>query len=594
MVRLRMTLSEFLEPSDWFAPRHLGPSDEEVSEMLKVLGATSLDALADETVPADIRTSQFEIPAARSEAALLRELAAIAEQNQVWRSFIGTGYHGTITPPVILRNVLENPGWYTQYTPYQPEIAQGRLEALLNFQTMVSDLTALPLANASLLDEATAAAEAMAMARSATRGKKTGFFVAEDCHPQTIAVVETRARPLGIELHVGAPEAIQIEEWDLFGAVLSYPTTDGRIVDYEALCRRVHDHGGLVIVAADPLALTLLRPPGEFGADIAIGSTQRFGVPVGYGGPHAAYLAARDEYRRQMPGRLVGVSRDRRGRVAYRLALQTREQHIRRDRATSNICTAQALLAIMASMYAVHHGADGLVAIARRVRGLTRLLAHGLGQAGLACDNGELFDTVRLRVDKKEREAILDRARAKRINLREFDDGLGVTLDERSTTEDVADLLAVLTGKTRGIDVSALAVDSDLIADYPSPLQRTSAFLTHEVFTSHRSEHELLRYLHRLQSRDLSLTTSMIPLGSCTMKLNATSRDASGDLAGICRRASVCAGRPGQGLSTSDRGPRGLVSGNDRVCRRVADAELGGSGRVRRVAHHSGLSRRPW
>ncbi len=515
-----MALS-LLDPTDRFPPRHIGPSDPEIAEMLETLGLSSLDALVEETVPEGIRLAKpLALPPARGEREVREALRAHASRNQVFRSFIGMGYHGCLVPAVVQRNVLENPGWYTQYTPYQAEIAQGRLEALLNFQTMVADLTGLPLANASLLDEATAAAEAMHMGHALARGDRRGFWVAEDCHPQTIAVVTTRAKPLGIDLRVGPAASADFGRGDLFGVLLQYPTTDGRILDYSPLVERAHAAGALVAVATDLLALTLLRPPGEFGADIAVGSSQRFGVPMGYGGPHAAFLATRDEHKRQMPGRIVGVSKDAEGRPAYRLALQTREQHIRRDKATSNICTAQVLLAVMAGMYAVYHGAEGLTAIARRVHALTMHLAHGLRRLGMAVGEDPFFDTLRVRLDRAAaQERVLKHAHERRLNLRPYADGsVGVALDETAT---VADLELVLESfSERALPFRAMDLGPE--AGLPAPHARQSAFLTHPVFNTHHSEHEMLRYLHRLQGRDLSLAHSMIPLGSCTMKLNAT------------------------------------------------------------------------
>jgi glycine dehydrogenase len=471
-------------------------------------------------VPAAIRRHRpLALPAARGEHQALRDLRALASRNQVFRSFLGMGYHDCITPGVIQRGILDNPGWYTQYTPYQAEIAQGRLEALLTFQTMVADLTGLPLANASLLDEATAAAEAMTMCRSLARGKSKGFFVAEDSHPQTIAVVRTRALPLGIDVRVGAVEDADFGA--LFGALVSYPTTDGRVRDYAALAERAHAAGALLVVAADLLALALLRPPGEFGADIAVGSTQRFGVPLGFGGPHAAYLSTRDEHKRQLPGRLVGVSRDAEGRPAYRLALQTREQHIRRDKATSNICTAQVLLAVTAAMYAVYHGPDGLRQIARRVRSLALVLAEGLKRLGLPVGGEPFFDTLRVRLPREAGSRVLARALDQGINLRPYDDAsVGVALDETVTAGELDTLLGIFAGGPVSFRSEDLAPGVE--PDFAPPFRRTSPFLTHEVFNRYHSEHEMLRYLHRLQARDLSLTTSMIPLGSCTMKLNGT------------------------------------------------------------------------
>ncbi|MFQ5791456.1 MAG: aminomethyl-transferring glycine dehydrogenase, partial [Acidobacteriota bacterium] len=466
--------------------------------------------------------ADLDLPDASPEHLLLRRLEEIGATNRVFRSYIGMGYHDTFTPSVIQRNILENPGWYTQYTPYQAEIAQGRLEALLNFQTMVADLTGLPLANASLLDEATAAAEAMSMCFAIARQKRKGFFVSQDCHPQTKGVVETRARPLGIELHTGPNEAIDFESQDLFGVLLQYPTTDGRILDYASLAERIHAAGALLVVAADLLALTLLRAPGEFGADIAVGSSQRFGLPLGAGGPHAAFLATRNEYARRLPGRLVGVSQDAEGKAAYRLAIQTREQHIRRDKATSNICTAQVLLAIMAGMYAVYHGPDGLRRIARRVNGLTRVLGEGLRRVGHDLGEGHFFDTLRVGLRNRTAEQVHRAARERRINLRSYpDDSIGVALDETVTEEDLIALLEVFS-PSASVPFTVEEIASGVDSSYPVPLARTSSFLDHEVFHRYHSEHGLLRYIHRLETRDLSMTTSMISLGSCTMKLNGT------------------------------------------------------------------------
>jgi glycine dehydrogenase len=515
--------SDVLSPSDTFVNRHVGPSDADVSEMLRVVGVSSLDELVRATVPAAIlRKQPLSLPSARTEREATEALRKIFQQNEVFRSLIGMGYSDCITPPVIRRNILENPGWYTQYTPYQAEISQGRLEALLNFQTMVAELTALPLANASLLDEGTAAAEAMHMAHALAGDQRNAFFVADDCHPQTIAVVLGHAEPLGIVVHVGPVSSLDPEKQGLFGALVQYPATDGRVVDYAPLAERLHAHKALLVVAADILALSLLRPPGEFGADIAVGVTQRFGVPMGFGGPHAAYMATREEYKRHMPGRIVGVSRDARGKRAYRLALQTREQHIRRDKATSNICTAQVLLAVMASMYAVYHGPKGITRIARRVRGLTAALRAGLEQLGFESGQEPFFDTLRVATTKAQAGAIVTRAVAHRINLRRYDDGqLGVSLDETTTIADVEELFAVFSGKDApGINATAFAAQAG--SNYAPGLARTSAFLTHDVFNRYHVEHELLRYIHRLQAKDLSLTTSMIPLGSCTMKLNAS------------------------------------------------------------------------
>ena len=511
-----------LAPTDTFPRRHIGPDEAEVTEMLRLLGYTSLEDLIAAVVPEGIRLRRaLNLPEPRGEHELLDDLHGMAARNEVFRSFIGMGYHDCITPPVVQRNVLENPGWYTQYTPYQAEIAQGRLEALLNFQTMVAELTGLPLANASLLDEATAAAEGMGMCHNLVRDRR-GFFVAEDCHPQTIAVVRTRARPLGIEVHVGPVDTVDVAAQDLFGVLVQYPTTDGRIVDYAALAERVHAGGALLVTAADLLALTLLRPPGEFGADVCVGSSQRFGVPLGYGGPHAAFLSTRDEHKRQIPGRIVGLSKDRHGNPALRLALQTREQHIRRDKATSNICTAQVLLAVMASMYAVYHGPEGLYAIARRVHRLTAVLAAGLRRLGLDPGRVPFFDTLRLRVGARAAE-VMAAARARRINLRDYGDGtLGLSLDETTLEKDLFALWECFAGG-RTLDFTIDELLEGAAEDYAAPFLRTSPYLLHAVFNRHHSEHEMLRYIHRLEARDLSLTTSMIPLGSCTMKLNGTS-----------------------------------------------------------------------
>jgi glycine dehydrogenase len=510
-----------LEPTGRFVDRHIGPSDAEVAEMLEAIGLDSLDALVEATVPSSIRLRRpLDLPEARGEHELIDELRQVARRNQVFRSFIGMGYHDCVTPPVIQRNVLENPGWYTAYTPYQAEIAQGRLEALINFQTMVADLTGLPLANASLLDEATAAAEAMAMCHALDRGQRHVFFVSEGCHPQTIAVVKTRAASLGLEVRVGRAEEADLAAEGAFGVLLQYPTTDGRVRDYAELAARAHAAQALVVVATDLLALTLLRPPVEFGADIAVGSSQRFGVPLGFGGPHAAFLSTKDEYKRQIPGRLIGVSRDAEGRPAYRMALQTREQHIRREKATSNICTAQVLLAVMASMYAVYHGPEGLRRIAERVHGLTAALAVALRALGLDLGRDPFFDTLRVRLAAGLAGAVLEAARQRRINLRDYGDGsVGIALDETTTDEDLDLLLEAFSAGRR----TATEFDAPSPVDSPAPFARTTRFLTHPVFNTHHSEHEMLRYMRMLEGRDLSLTTSMIPLGSCTMKLNATS-----------------------------------------------------------------------
>ncbi len=512
------------QPSDLFVDRHLGSGEEEIREMLETLGCDSIDDLVDAVVPESIRLSRpLDMGEPRGEHDVLGWLREIALKNFVCRSYIGMGYYNTYTPPVIQRNILENPGWYTQYTPYQAEIAQGRLEALMNFQTMVADLTALPLANASLLDEATAAAEAMSMALAITKKKKKGIFVARDCHPQTISVVETRALPLGLEVGVGDPSEIDFESDDQFAVLVQYPTTDGKVLDYSELADRAHAAGALLIVATDLLALALLRPPGEFGADIAVGSSQRFGVPLGFGGPHAAFLSTRKDYERHLPGRVVGLSKDAQGDPSFRLARQTREQHIRRDKATSNICTAQVLLAIMASMYAVYHGPNRLRRIASHVHGLVCILATGLRRLGFDLGNDLFFDTLKVRVDKDASLEITTAARSRCLNLRHYEDGaLGISLDETVTHKDLEDLLLVFSRAHQlPFTVDDLAAETDLDVGYPEPFARTSEFLTQEIFHRFHSEHELLRYMQKLQERDLSLATSMIPLGSCTMKLNA-------------------------------------------------------------------------
>jgi len=498
---------------DRFVDRHIGPDTRDVVEMLQVLGKGSLDALIDATVPAGIRLKRpLDLPTGLSEYGLLQDLQQIAAKNQVFRTYLGMGYSDTVTPAVIQRNILENPGWYTQYTPYQPEISQGRLEALLNYQTMVIDLTGLPVANASLLDEGTAAAEAMSLVHAVKGGDAKAFFVASDCHPQTIEVVRTRAEPLGWRVVVGDPDSFDFKT-SVFGALVQYPSTDGRVRDLRAFIERVHRQGALAVVAADLLSLCLLTPPGELGADVAVGSSQRFGVPLGYGGPHAAYFACREEHVRHMPGRIIGVSQDAQGRPALRMALQTREQHIRREKATSNICTAQALLAIIAGMYAVYHGPRGLKAIAQHVHGLTSLLAAGLRKLGFKLRHQHFFDT--LAVEAKADE-IVAAAAARRINLRRIDARtVSISLDETCSREDVENVLAVF---GTGAALDQLEPESAL----PQKLVRTSAYLTHPVFNTHHSETEMLRYMRLLQSRDLSLTHSMIPLGSCTMKLNAT------------------------------------------------------------------------
>ena len=505
-----------------FAERHIGVSQQQTQQMLQVLGLNSLDELIDKTVPPAIRLNRgLQLPTAQTESAALTRLKAIASQNQIYRSFIGMGYYNCITPPVILRNVLENPGWYTAYTPYQAEIAQGRLEALLNFQTMIIELTGLEIANSSLLDEGTAAAEAMSMSYGLCKTKANAFFVDAGCHPQTIEVIKTRALPLGIEVIIG-----DYAEFDfstpIFGALLQYPTTEGTVRDYSQFIDRVHEAKALATVAADILSLALLTPPGEFGADIAVGSTQRFGVPLGYGGPHAAFFATKQKYQRQVPGRIVGVSKDVHGKPALRLALQTREQHIRREKATSNICTAQVLLAVIASMYGVYHGADGIKAIALRVHQLTATLAEGLQELGYKMGSNSFFDTIRVETGDTNAADLIKIAANKQINLRWLDShAIGISLDETTTLEDLTNLWHIFAGDTELPFDGAKLLNSQPFKITQAQL-RTSEYLTDEVFNRYHCETELLRYLHSLETKDLSLTTSMIPLGSCTMKLNAT------------------------------------------------------------------------
>jgi glycine dehydrogenase len=516
---------KLLDPSDPFVTRHVGPRAADVRAMLDYLGFDGLDALVEAAVPAAIRSARpLALDPPRGEHETLAELRRIAGKNEVFRNFIGMGYYDTITPPVVLRNVFENPGWYTQYTPYQAEIAQGRLEALLAFQTLVADLTGLPLANASLLDEATAAAEAMAMCHAADRANRKVFFAAADCHPQTLAVLETRAEPLGIEVRVGDAAVVDPSSGDLFGILLQYPATDGRLVDHRDLVARARAANVMVVMATDLLALALLVPPGELGAHVAIGSAQRFGVPMGLGGPHAAFLATDEAHARSMPGRIVGVSKDAHGRPALRLALQTREQHIRREKATSNICTAQVLLAVMAAMYAVYHGPEGIRRIARRVHGAAAVLAAALARMGLDCGEAPFFDTLRVQTTPEQGRAVLAAAAKLRINLRAYDDGtVGVALDEAVEREELVAVCSAFAAAVPDAAAARLAeLEVSVDAEIPAPFARSSGFLTHEVFNTHRAEHEMLRYLHRLQARDLSLVQSMIPLGSCTMKLNAT------------------------------------------------------------------------
>lgn len=514
------SLSQLRDP-EAFLRRHLGPDAAEQQAMLDSLGLGSRIELIEQTVPPGIRLNRaLDLPPALDEQAALAKLRGYAEQNQVWTSLIGMGYHGTLTPTVILRNVLENPGWYTAYTPYQPEIAQGRLEALLNFQQLTIDLTGLELANASLLDEATAAAEAMALAKRVAKSRSNLFFVDENCHPQTISVVQTRAEGFGFELIIDAVD--NLKQHQVFGALLQYPDTHGEIRDLRPVIDQLHAQQALACVAADLLSLLLLTPPGELGADVVFGSSQRFGVPMGYGGPHAAFFASREEYKRAIPGRIIGVSKDARGNVALRMALQTREQHIRREKANSNICTAQVLLANIASCYAVYHGPQGLKRIAQRVHRLTCILAAGLERHGIARVNRQFFDTLTLDVGGAQ-SAIIDSAKAAQINLRILGRGRVVlSLDETSDENTVARLFDVLLGADHGLNVDEIDAEV-LVSGIPDHLQRNTPYLCHPVFNAHHSETEMLRYLKQLENKDLALNQSMIPLGSCTMKLNATS-----------------------------------------------------------------------
>lgn len=520
-------METFSFEKEQFQNRHIGPDEHDLRDMLAVIGVNSLDELIDQTVPENIK-SQFplSLPEPLSEHEFLSKIADLAKKNKLFKSYIGMGYYDTFTPPVILRNIIENPGWYTQYTPYQAEIAQGRLEALLNYQTMVADLTKMEVANASLLDEATAAGEAMAMIHAIVAKDKPSankFFVSDTVLPQTLAVLKTRSSALGYELVIGSHANTRLDE-SFFGAIVQYPSQDGAVRDYQDFIRMAHDAGALVVVAADLLSLVLLKPPGEFGADIVVGSSQRFGVPMGYGGPHAAFMATKEEYIRHMPGRIIGVSIDANGNTAYRMTLQTREQHIRREKATSNICTAQALLAIVAGMYAVYHGPEGLKRIARNVHGLTVALEEHLLKLGYEQLNAEYFDTLEIRVGSAERIQAI--AEARKINFRYIDGNtVGVSLDETTTPDDVHNIISVF-AEASEIKYQPNGTESLLAGigvAYAPPFERTSPFMTHPVFNRYHSETEMLRYLKSLENKDLSLAHSMIPLGSCTMKLNATS-----------------------------------------------------------------------
>ncbi|MDT8428673.1 MAG: aminomethyl-transferring glycine dehydrogenase [Pseudomonadales bacterium] len=521
----QLTLDE-LQYRDEFIARHVGPNQTQIRKMLDALGVASLAELIRQTVPSSIALQRpLALGKPCTEHTALATLKTMAQQNLATRSFIGLGYHDTITPNVILRNVLENPGWYTAYTPYQPEISQGRLETLLTFQQMILDLTGMDLANASLLDEATAAAEAMALAKRVSKSKSNLFFVDQHCLPQTIDVLKTRAASFGFELLIG--DVATVGQQQVFGAIFQYPNCQGELTDLSPLVASLHEQDAIAIVAADLMSLILLKSPGEMGADVVLGTSQRFGVPMGYGGPHAAYFATREAYKRAVPGRIIGVSVDARGKQAYRMSLQTREQHIRREKANSNICTAQVLLANISALYAMYHGPDGLTRIARRIHRLTCLLAHGLRQAGMQ-PNSQFFDTLSIALDADQRAQIIDRALSSGVNLRTDDPTLlGLSLDECSTPEDVSLLWHILLGaKAEALDVHALdqqlVVDPASFAAIPAQLQRNTPYLQHPVFTSWHSETDMLRYLKRLENRDLSLTHAMIPLGSCTMKLNAT------------------------------------------------------------------------
>ena len=512
-----------------FADRHNGPGPDQRNEMLKQCGAESLEQLLKETIPSKIRLEKpLSLPEALSENDYLDHIKEVASENKIFTSFIGMGYYDTHTPKVILRNILENPGWYTAYTPYQAEISQGRLEALINFQTMVSDLTGMEIANASLLDEGTAAAEAISMLHGRRKGKKRKtaetFFISDGCHPQTISVIRNRMEPLGIDLRIGHPDEVDVTDESLFGMLLQYPDTHGEVRDWTGLIEAAHENDVYVTVAADLLSLTLLKAPGQMGADVVIGSTQRFGVPMGYGGPHAAYFATREQFKRQIPGRIIGVTKDAEGNPAYRMALQTREQHIRREKATSNICTAQVLLAVISGMYAVYHGPEGLRRIASKVHGLTKLTAAGLREMGLDISNKIFFDTITVKgLGRDDRNRIEEEALNRGVNFRYLEDAVGISFDETTEPEDVELVLEIFEtalGQASSFDVDKAA--QSVRVDLPESVSRSTPYMEHPVFSSFHSEHEMLRYLKQLENRDLSLTHSMIPLGSCTMKLNAT------------------------------------------------------------------------
>lgn len=517
MLQQKRNLEQLQNAAEFLA-RHIGPSPDDQQQMLHALDCNNLQQLIEQVVPKSIAVSEpLDLQDSCTEVEALAELRQIAEQNKLYKNFIGQGYYGTHTPAVIQRNILENPAWYTAYTPYQPEISQGRLEALFNFQTMIADLTGLEIANSSMLDEGTAAAEAMALCQRVSRSKSQRFYVDSGCLPQTLQILQTRAEPLGIELVVGKPKDC---EGDVFGLLVQYPSANGEIHDYRAIIERVQQNKGKVVMAADILSLTLLQSPGSLGADIAVGTTQRFGVPMGFGGPHAGYLATKEAYKRNIPGRLVGLSQDSAGNPAYRLALQTREQHIRREKATSNICTAQVLLAVIAGMYAVYHGPLGLSRIANRIHLLTTALAKGLGMHNISVVNDSWFDTITLKTDAQTQD-VLKVAAARGINLRDIDqDHIGISIDETTTAEDIVDLWDVLIGEH---DLCVDKLSQQAVHNIPGNLMRTDEFLTHETFNRYHSETEMLRYIRRLSDKDIALDRSMIPLGSCTMKLNATS-----------------------------------------------------------------------
>ena len=579
-----------LHPSH-FAYRHIGPRRSDVGEMLAVLGYDSIEAFIDAVVPEEIRLRRpLALPPGRSEREVLQALRGLAGMNRVFRSYIGMGYAGCFTPQVVQRNVLENPGWYTAYTPYQAEISQGRLEALLNYQTVVSDLTGLGVANASLLDEATAAAEAMSLTLAVSKVTRDPVYLVDEyCHPQTIAVVQTRAEARGIRVVVAEPETFSFEP-DVIGALVQYPATDGAVRDFRSLAERAHAAGALVTAATDLLALTVLTPPGEWGADIAIGNSQRFGVPMGYGGPHAAFFATREAYKRFMPGRIIGVSRDRDGRPALRMALQTREQHIRRDKATSNVCTAQVLLAVMASMYAVYHGPGGLRRIAERVHTRAVLLANALRRLRYRIVHDVFFDTLCVEVPEWALPRLLDAARVRQINLRPLPPTrLCIALDETVTLGDLADLIAVFSlNEALPFMLDDIGIKAERAI--PAPLARTTSYLEHPVFHRHHSETEMLRYIKRLEARDLSLTSAMIPLGSCTMKLNATTEMMPVSWREFNRLHPFAPRDQAAGYRAAVQ-PAGVSAGRDhRLLGSVASAQRGLPGRIRRTPGDPRLS----